>query len=87
VDSAIDQNDRPTVLSTVVWSVLGLALAAATSYATVARGTELVEVCGRLHQPETAGAGPDRAVRPAQDLRSVSPMWTLSQSWRETSSG
>ena len=60
MDSATDRNDRPTVRSTIVWSVLGLVLAAATGYAALARGTDLVEVW-RVHHPGIHGTVTDLA--------------------------
>jgi hypothetical protein len=60
VEPAIEQYDRPTARSTVIWSLLGLLLAAATSYAAVARGIDLVEVW-RVHHPGIHGTVADIA--------------------------
>ena len=58
MEPAIEQHDRPTVRSTVIWSLIGLLLAAATSYAAVARGIDLVEVW-RVHSPGIHGTVAD----------------------------
>jgi len=58
MEPATEEQDRPTVLSTVVWSVLGLLLAAATSYAAVARSIDLIEVW-RVHHPGIHGSVTD----------------------------
>ena len=60
MEPAIDQHDKPSVRSTVIWSVLGLLLATATSYAAAARGTDLVEVW-RVHHPGIHGTVSDIA--------------------------
>ena len=48
MEPATDEQDRPSARSTVIWSVLGLLLAGATSYAGVARSIDVVEVW-RVH--------------------------------------
>jgi hypothetical protein len=55
VDPATDQHERPTVRSVVLWSLVGLVLATLTSYATVMRGNDLVEVW-RIHHPGVHGS-------------------------------